>query len=213
MVDPCPLGQARGTSSHSHTDASVDASFREVVLCRVEASHQPQDRDGDPLITSVPITMAAQKIWAHIEAVSEVLAISPSRLRELQRAGELRPGLHWVYRTGRARVPVGCDVDAIRIWQVETTQQIAQEEKRRLDAIEAYADSVWPCRSVQISAASPPTRLEVTAAEHAELCKQPLGLGQSPTARLPRGGPKGCAAQRPGSPVARTPPGYGLSDP
>lgn len=122
----------------------MDASFDGVIACRVKASHQPQDRNGDPLITLVQITMAVQKIWADIEEASKALGISPSRLRELQRAGELRPGVHWVYRTGRARGPVGWDVDAIRGWQVETTQQIAEDEKRRLDAIETYDDSTWP---------------------------------------------------------------------
>jgi len=58
--------------------------------------------------------------WLETGAAVGFLGMSRSKLHELKRAGELRPGEHWI-KAGGAHGRLLWSIPAIRCWQVDQT--------------------------------------------------------------------------------------------
>ena len=82
--------------------------------------------------------MQSERLWVSAQEAADALGLSATRLRQLQAARQLEPGIHWVYLTGTKGGPVGWSIDAIRQWQVEATQAIANESRQKAAAIESF---------------------------------------------------------------------------
>jgi hypothetical protein len=81
------------------------------------------------------------KLWSGTEETAEACGFSVSRLRELKLSGELTPGVHWVYLTGRRSGPVGWSIEAIHQWQRQITRQIVDDYRGNADAIETFEEA------------------------------------------------------------------------
>ena len=76
--------------------------------------------------------------WSSINETSEAVQISKARLRSLQAAGKLKPGIHWVYRTGTKGGPVSWNIAAIKEWQIRETKRVF--ESGTIEEIENYGE-------------------------------------------------------------------------
>ena len=76
--------------------------------------------------------------WSSINETSEAVQISKARLRSLQAAGKLKPGIHWVYRTGTKGGPVSWNIAAIKEWQIHETKRVF--ESGTIREIETYGE-------------------------------------------------------------------------
>lgn len=80
-----------------------------------------------------------QITWSNIDETAAETQISRSRLRSLQANGKLKPGVHWIYKTGTKGGPVAWNVEAIQAWQIEETIRVANGGT--VQNIETYEDS------------------------------------------------------------------------
>ena len=76
--------------------------------------------------------------WSSINETSEAVQISKARLRSLQAAGKLKPGIHWVYRTGTKGGPVSWNIAAIKEWQICETKRVF--DGGTVQEIETYSE-------------------------------------------------------------------------
>ena len=83
--------------------------------------------------------MQNKSLWASTEEACSAVGISRTRLYELKVSGELLPGQHWVYLSGRRNSPLGWDIQEIRTWQKEKAQQISEAPLKAAEGIEDYA--------------------------------------------------------------------------
>jgi hypothetical protein len=67
--------------------------------------------------------------WITIDATSEAVQISKTRLQSLQAAGKLKPGVHWVYLRGTSDGLVTWIPNVIKEWQVEETIRVMNSGK------------------------------------------------------------------------------------
>ena len=72
--------------------------------------------------------------WLNAKDASAQLGIGSTALRNLQWAGDLTPGKHWVYANGKPSGPVRFNVPAIREWQATKTVEAFDNHSR----IETY---------------------------------------------------------------------------
>jgi len=77
--------------------------------------------------------------FVDVEQASKDVGISPACLRGLKAQGRLKPGTHWIYRSGVRRSRVGWNVIAIKTWQIEESKKIVDLPNQRAEAIETYA--------------------------------------------------------------------------
>ena len=76
--------------------------------------------------------------WSNINETSAAVQISKARLRSLQASGKLKPGIHWVYRTGTKGGPVSWNIAAIKEWQICETKRVF--DCGTIQEIETYSE-------------------------------------------------------------------------
>lgn len=92
--------------------------------------------------TSDGITMNKRKAtpgcsdWLNANDACDQLGIGSTALRNLQWAGDLTPGKHWIYANGKPNGPVRFNVPAIREWQAAKTVEAFNSANR----IETYQE-------------------------------------------------------------------------
>ena len=79
------------------------------------------------------------KPLASTDEASISTGISRSRLMAMKASGELTAGKHWVYFSGKKNSPIGWDLEAIRLWQIEQAQEISNASLQAANDIETYS--------------------------------------------------------------------------
>ena len=74
--------------------------------------------------------------WLNANDACDQLGIGSTALRNLQWAGDLTPGKHWIYANGKPNGPVRFNVPAIREWQAAKTVEAFNSANR----IETYQE-------------------------------------------------------------------------
>ena len=83
--------------------------------------------------------MKIKSSWASTDEVCAAIGIGKTRLKDLKASGELIAGKHWVYKSGRKSSPIGWDLEAIRLWQIEQAQEISNASLQAANDIETYS--------------------------------------------------------------------------
>ena len=95
--------------------------------------------DAIPMSSFAPVTGVDEiPCWSSINETSEAVRISKARLRSLQAAGKLKPGIHWVYRTGTKGGPVSRNIATSKEWQIRETKRVF--ESGTIQEIETYGE-------------------------------------------------------------------------
>ena len=72
--------------------------------------------------------------WVQESQASEALGISVTTLRQMRREERLRPGIDWIYTTGKVNGSVLYDLGAVRQWQRENTIRAFKEQQEKASA-------------------------------------------------------------------------------
>jgi hypothetical protein len=69
--------------------------------------------------------MSTTTNWLNTKTAVDSLGMSRSKLHELKRAGEFKPGEHWI-KAGGAHGRLLWNIPSIRQWQIDTTAAVAE---------------------------------------------------------------------------------------
>ena len=83
--------------------------------------------------------MTIKPLWASTDEASTATGLSRSRLMAMKASGELTAGKHWIYFSGKKNSPIGWDLDAIQLWQIEKAQEISNASLQAANDIETYS--------------------------------------------------------------------------
>ena len=83
--------------------------------------------------------------WVQEKEAAKLLGLAKATLQRFRRSGELLPGEHWLYVTGKSQSPVQYNVEAIREHQRALTIAAVKAENERLaklrSKIETYNEA------------------------------------------------------------------------
>ena len=95
--------------------------------------------DSANLIARQSAGFIPMPIWSNIDDTIEQVMLSRASLHSLKKKG-FTPGVHWVYLSGGKNGSVGWNVEAIKQWQIERTQEIAVDSLTK--DIETYTEDL-----------------------------------------------------------------------
>ena len=83
--------------------------------------------------------------WVQEKGASKILGLASSTLRRMRSTGQLEPGVHWVYSTGKINSPVLYDIPAInetlRQQTIAAVEARQAEMQKRKQSIETYDEA------------------------------------------------------------------------
>ena len=84
-------------------------------------------------------------LWVQEKEAAKILGLATCTLRRMRSAGQLEPGIHWVYSTGKINSPVLYDLPAInetlRQQTIAAVEARQAEMQKRKQSIETYDEA------------------------------------------------------------------------